>query len=164
MVKRGNVMERNNHSNFILLTLDGIMDWILDSLTTLAYDSEPQAITAPSLISTIHQLPQHTLSLFQPAVFTSRSLVTAPNSGDSAASRVQVLSELRLRSKKTFLHRLPYRTLSVASVVFIITRLQRSSRKHRFKQYLCCCMLIPCSRIVFTKLLLRNECYFRAFR
>jgi hypothetical protein len=30
--------------------------------------SEPQAITAPSLISTLYKSPQHLLSLFQPAV------------------------------------------------------------------------------------------------
>jgi hypothetical protein len=40
----------------------------MDLLTTYTHDLELQAITAPPLISTIHQSPQHPLSLFQPAV------------------------------------------------------------------------------------------------
>jgi hypothetical protein len=79
MAKKGNVMVRTNHSNIIDLsrvrvTLDEVMAWILDLLTTLAHESETQAITAPSLISAIHKSPQYSLSLFQPAVFTIRSL------------------------------------------------------------------------------------------
>jgi hypothetical protein len=50
----------------------------------------PLIITAPSLSSTLYKLPQHPLSLFQPAVI-SRSLATASNSGDSSASCVRVL-------------------------------------------------------------------------
>jgi hypothetical protein len=34
-------------------TLNGVLDWILDLLTTYTYDSELQAITAPTLISTL---------------------------------------------------------------------------------------------------------------
>jgi hypothetical protein len=44
-----------------------------------------QIITAPPLISTIHKSPQHPLSLFQPSVFSSRSLAMTCNSGDSAS-------------------------------------------------------------------------------
>jgi hypothetical protein len=40
----------------------------MDLLTAYKRDSELQAITAPPLISTILKLPQHVLSLFQPAV------------------------------------------------------------------------------------------------
>jgi hypothetical protein len=43
-------------------------------------------------ISTTHKSTQHPLSFFQPAVFTSRSLATDSNTGDSSASRAQVLS------------------------------------------------------------------------
>jgi hypothetical protein len=67
----------------------------LDLLTTYTCtrDSELQAITAPALISTIHISPQHPLSHFPTCcVFTSRSLATASNSGDSSASRAQLLS------------------------------------------------------------------------
>jgi hypothetical protein len=61
-------------------------------LTIYTHDSELQAITAPPLIATIHKSPQHPISHFQPAVFTSRSLATAYNSRDSFASSAQVLS------------------------------------------------------------------------
>jgi hypothetical protein len=50
------------------VTLDGVLDLIFDFLTTYTHDSGLQAITAPSLISTVHKSPQHTPSLFQPAV------------------------------------------------------------------------------------------------
>jgi hypothetical protein len=45
--------------------------------------------TAPPLISTIHKSPQHPSTC---CVFTSRSQVTVSNSGNSSASRAQVLS------------------------------------------------------------------------
>jgi hypothetical protein len=62
-------------------------------LTTYTHDSELQAITAPPLISTIHQSPQHPLSRFPACcVFISRSLAAASASGDSSASRALVLS------------------------------------------------------------------------
>jgi hypothetical protein len=55
-------------------------------------------------------------------IFTSRFLVTASNSGNSSASRAQVLSERRLPSNcLSFPRKFPYRTNSVASVVFLIT-------------------------------------------
>jgi hypothetical protein len=74
----------------------------MDLLTTHTHDSYyVQVITAPPLISTIHKSPQHPLSLFQPAVFTSRSLVTASNSGDFSASSAQVLSSQPLVQKST---------------------------------------------------------------
>jgi hypothetical protein len=49
-------------------------------MTTYTHDSELQTITAPLFISTLYKSPQHTLS------FSSPSLVTASNSGDSSAS------------------------------------------------------------------------------
>jgi hypothetical protein len=64
----------------------------MDLLTIYTHYSEVQIITAPPLISTIHKSPQHPLSLFKPAVFTSRSLVTASNSGDFSGSRAKILS------------------------------------------------------------------------
>jgi hypothetical protein len=62
-----------------------------DLLTTSTHYSELKAITAPPLISTIHKSSENPLSFFQ-HVFTSRSLATASNSGNSYVSRAQVLS------------------------------------------------------------------------
>jgi hypothetical protein len=65
----------------------------VDLLISYIHHSEVQIITALSLISTIHKLPQHSLSLFPACcVFIRRSLATASNSGYSSASRAQVLS------------------------------------------------------------------------
>jgi hypothetical protein len=51
----------------------------------------------------IHKSPQHTLSPFPACcVFTSRSLATAYNSGDSSASRSQIISERQLPSNCLF--------------------------------------------------------------
>jgi hypothetical protein len=58
----------------------------MDLLTTYTHDWELQAIKAPPLISKIHRLPQHPLSLFQPTVFTRRSLKTASNDEDFSVS------------------------------------------------------------------------------
>jgi hypothetical protein len=68
------------------------LDWWMDLLITYTHNSELQAVTAPSLISTIHKAPHHPLSLFEPSVFASRSLVTFYDCGDSSASRPQVIS------------------------------------------------------------------------
>jgi hypothetical protein len=62
----------------------------MDLFTTCTHLSEPQVITALSLISTLYK-PQHPLKLFPACVLTRRSLATASNSGDSSASRPQVL-------------------------------------------------------------------------
>jgi hypothetical protein len=91
-------------------------------LTTYTHSSELQVITAPSLISILHKSPQHTLSLPASGVFTSRSLVTASNSGDFSASAL------------FYLHNLPRRADSVAPTVFLITPLDGPSRKHRCQQ------------------------------
>jgi hypothetical protein len=56
------------YHDFWCATVRRGMDWILDLLTTYTHHSELQAITALSLISTIHSSPQHPLSLFCPAV------------------------------------------------------------------------------------------------
>jgi hypothetical protein len=64
----------------------------MDLLTTYTHHSDLQIITALSLISTIHRLPQHLLSLFHTAVITSHYLATTSKSGDSSASRIQILS------------------------------------------------------------------------
>jgi hypothetical protein len=63
-------------------------------LTTYTHHSELQVITALSLISTLYKSQQHLLILFQAAIFTSRSLATVSNTGDSSASRAQVTAAL----------------------------------------------------------------------
>jgi hypothetical protein len=69
--------------------------WIGDSIywALNTHDSELEAITAPSQISTIHNSPQRPLSLSPTCCdFINLSLATASNSRDSSASRAQVLS------------------------------------------------------------------------
>jgi hypothetical protein len=61
------------------------LDWILDLMTNYTHDSEPQVIRAPTLVSTVHKSAP-AKSFPACCVFTSRSLVTATNSGDSLAS------------------------------------------------------------------------------
>jgi hypothetical protein len=65
-------------------------------LTTYIHHSELQVLTVLSLISTLYKSQQHPLSLFQPAVFTSRSLATASFNGDSSASRDHVVAVQRI--------------------------------------------------------------------
>jgi hypothetical protein len=62
----------------------------MDLLTTSAHHSELQIITALSLSSTIHK-SLHVKSSPECIVFKSRFLGTASNSGDSSASRAQVV-------------------------------------------------------------------------
>jgi hypothetical protein len=67
------------------------LDWRLDLLTSLTHDSWLHLIIAPSLISTLYKALQHTLSFSVCCAFTSYSLVTASNSGDSTASALTSL-------------------------------------------------------------------------
>jgi hypothetical protein len=69
------------------VTIDGV--WV--GYWIYSYNSELHLIIVSLLIPTVYRSLQHSLSLFQPAVFNSRSLATASNSGDSSASRNQVL-------------------------------------------------------------------------
>jgi hypothetical protein len=73
--------------------IDGVLDWILDLLSTYTHDSEPQAITAPSVTSTIYKSPQHPLNRSQPALLQEPFPGNGFNSGVSSASLAQVLSE-----------------------------------------------------------------------
>jgi hypothetical protein len=62
------------------------LDWIMYLLTTYAHDWELQAITAPSLMSTLDRLLLHTHCCSQSVtISTRRFLITASNSGDSSA-------------------------------------------------------------------------------
>jgi hypothetical protein len=88
------------------------MDWWKYLLTTYTHNSELQEITTLSLISTLYK-SLHAKSSPACSVFTSRSLATASNSGNSSTSCSQVRSLLSLsyRTKlltdwisPTFLH------------------------------------------------------------
>jgi hypothetical protein len=105
-------------SRFRSVTIDGVWigEWIY--WTTYTHDSELQAITAPSLISTILKSPRHPLSLFEPAM----SLPAVP------WRRLLTVEILQRHALKSSLHRLPYRTLSVAPFVFKITPWHRPCR------------------------------------
>jgi hypothetical protein len=74
--------------------------WWMDLLTTYTHDPELQAITAPPLISTIHKSPQHPLSLFQPAVFSSAV----------SWQRLLTVEIIQLHAVRFHLHSLPCRT------------------------------------------------------
>jgi hypothetical protein len=95
------------------------MNWGMDLLTTCVHDSELQVITVPPLISKLCKSQKHPLSLFQPAVFTSRSLAKASNSGDSSASRAHVVTIRRIS-----------RNWTVAPIVFKVTPRHGPRRKH----------------------------------
>jgi hypothetical protein len=71
--------------------------WIdeLDVVTTHTYNSELQAITALSPISTIYK-SLHAKSSPACCVSISRCLATASNSGDSSASRTHVVIVWRI--------------------------------------------------------------------
>jgi hypothetical protein len=78
---------------YLRMTIDGVWIGELDLLTTYTQHSELQILTELSFISTLHKSLQHPLSLFPACcAFISRSLATDYNSGDSSASRAQVLS------------------------------------------------------------------------
>jgi hypothetical protein len=71
------------------------LDWWMDLLTTYTHDSELQALTTLSLISTIHGSPQHPISLFPACcVIPCHCLVTAFNSGNSSTSVVMLFCPL----------------------------------------------------------------------
>jgi hypothetical protein len=111
------------------VTLDGGLDWILDLLTTCTHNTESNY----SAIANLHSLQittAHAKSSPACCVFTSRSLVTASNTEGSLASVLK--SSLREGSVPTdsFVHRLPYRTELVATVVFLISLRHGPRRQH----------------------------------
>jgi hypothetical protein len=107
-------------------------------------------------ISTLYKI---TLSIFQPAV---SSLIVA-------WQRLLTMVTPLLPYSSPLWTAAPSQLPSLASVVFLITPLHGPSRKHRFQQYLYCCILIRCLGTVFTKPLPRNgstrySIYHRAVR
>jgi hypothetical protein len=122
------------------------MDWQIDLLTTYTHLSEPQVITALSLISTLYKTSQHPLSHFPACcVFNSRSLTTASNSGDSSASHAQVLpSPPSCRTQLS--------TELVAPTVIFLTPRRGPRRQHLVP----CCIRNRCRGNEFTESLLTN--------
>jgi hypothetical protein len=102
------------------VTLTGILDWILDSLTTLQHDSELQVITAPSLISKRYK--SHAKSFPARNVFTSSCLVTASNNGYSFAFTPKFFLNGGSLPTDPFLHRFPYKTDSLEVKVKFMLR------------------------------------------
>jgi hypothetical protein len=73
---------------FMCVTIDGVLDWKLDLLTTSPHDSEIQVInSATADLHTLQITTAHAKSFAACYVFTSRSLVTASNSGDVFLAR-----------------------------------------------------------------------------
>jgi hypothetical protein len=97
-------------------------------LVTYIHDSELQAITPPTLISTIHKSLQHPLNLFPVCcVFTSRSPTTASNNVDSSSSCAQVLSsQPPVQNCLTT----EFSTELIAPTDLVITSGHRPHRKH----------------------------------
>jgi hypothetical protein len=92
IIQHVSVTDSKANMSRVRVTLDGVLDWILDLLTTYAHDSELQIITASLLISTIHKLPQQPPSFSILLCLHQPFLATASNSGDSSSSWSQVLS------------------------------------------------------------------------
>jgi hypothetical protein len=90
-----------------------------------------------SAIANLHilQITTAHAKFFQPAVFTSRSLVTASNSGDSSASALKSSLNGGSLPNDTFLHRLPYRTDLVAPISFLINTRHGPGRQQRSFSY-----------------------------
>jgi hypothetical protein len=110
------------------VTLDRVLDWILDLLTTYTHNLELQVITAPSLISTLYSSLEHTVSCSQSG--TRRFLVTASNKGYTSVSGLKSSLNRGSLPPASYLHRLPYRTDLVAPVVFLITPRHGLCRQH----------------------------------
>jgi hypothetical protein len=77
--------------------------------------------SATANLHTLQITTAHAKSFPACCVFTSRSLVTASNSGDSSASALKCSLNGGSPPTDNFLHRLPYRTDLVAPIVFLIT-------------------------------------------
>jgi hypothetical protein len=117
----------------------------MDLLTAYTHHTELHVITALPLISTLYKSLQHPFSLFPACrASISHSLAKVSNSGDSSASRVQVLSSQPPMQNSTLNWQLPpglaavshqpprLSTEWVAPTVFKITPLHGPHRKHPF--------------------------------
>jgi hypothetical protein len=96
------------------------LDWWTDLSTTYTHHSELKAITAPPLISTIHEPPQRPLSFFQLAVCSPAV---------SWQRRLTVVI-LQLHALRFYLHSLPCTTQLIAPTTLAITSRHGPHRKH----------------------------------
>jgi hypothetical protein len=96
------------------------LNWWMDLLTTYTHNSEPQVITAPSLIPTILKLPKHPLSLFQPAV----------SSPAVPWQWLLTVKMLQLRELKFYLYSLPSRTAQQLTFSLVYNISARTTWKH----------------------------------
>jgi hypothetical protein len=100
-----------------------------------------------NIISDFSYFTNHyTPSLLRPAVFSL----------DVSWQRLLTVDIPQLHTPKSSLHRLPYRTHSVAPFFFLITPPHGPNRKPRFQQYLYCCASIHWSENVFSEPLPKN--------
>jgi hypothetical protein len=102
----------------------------LDLLTTYT-QLEVQVITALANLHTL-QITTALANLFSVCCVISSSIATASNSGDSRASRAQVLSSQPPVQNSTLNQQVT--TNCVAPTVFLTTTLHGPSIKHRFQQ------------------------------
>jgi hypothetical protein len=135
------------------VTLDGVLDCILDLLSTYIHLGTTSNYSAIANYHTLQITNAHAKSFPARSVFTSSCLVTASNNGYSFASGLP--SNCLLTAP--FLHSLPYRTDIFALIFFLITPRHGPRRIHRLQQYLYCCMRIRCCGNLFTEPLPRND-------
>jgi hypothetical protein len=71
------------------MTIDGVLDWLLDLLTTLARNVITLNYTTIADFHTLQVTVMHTKFFPAHSVFTSSCLVTASNNGYSSASGIK---------------------------------------------------------------------------
>jgi hypothetical protein len=119
--------------------VNGFIDHVYTRLGTTSNYSAT-ANLHNSQIATAHSKPSPAC-----CVFIRRSLVTAPNSGDSSVSRLQVLSSQPPMRNRT----------NVVPCLYVTSR-HRPHRKHPVSNRKYCCLHIRCHGNVFTEPLPRN--------
>jgi hypothetical protein len=122
------------------VTIDGV--WIGDSIYWPIINSRLRTTSNYSATANVHNsqittAPTKLPDVSSPAVPWERLLIVAILQLHALKSS---LNGGALPTAFFFLHSLPYRTDSVAPVVFLITPLHVPSGKHRLQQYLYCCM------------------------
>jgi hypothetical protein len=141
----------------------GLVNGFIDYLYTRLGTTSNYSATANLHNSQITRAPVRPFPAW--SVFTSLSVATASNSGDSSASCTQVLSLQPPMPNSALNSQLKYSSTAelnwlstnwVAPNLFLVTTLHGPSRKHRFQQLLYCCARICCSGNVFTDPLPRN--------
>jgi hypothetical protein len=130
-----------------VVTVDWVLDWRLDLLTTLTHYSWLHLIIVPSLISTIYKSLQHMFSLFSLLCLCQLFPGKGFNSGDSSAStQTSLLAGSQLHRLSLLFTDPPYNCLTTLSQpslqiwwtsepVLVITPRHGRCRKHRSLLY-----------------------------